>query len=75
MENQSQGTAPNKIRVSTPLFDVQMALSARLNQTVLFGVHYGVAMMKKKNLIASGVLKRQIWIVKHNEQPKTIVRK
>ena len=75
MENQSQGTTPNKIRVSTPLFDVQIALSARLNQTVMFGVHYGVAAMKRKNLVAAGVLKRNIWIVKHDEQPKTIARK
>ncbi len=57
------------------LFDVQIVLSARMNQTVARGVHYGVAAFKKKALILQGVLRRQIWIVKHASDPKTIIRK
>lgn len=57
------------------LYDVQIVLSARMNQTVMRGVHYGVAMFKKKALIAQGVMKRQIWIIKTASDPKTIIRK
>jgi len=73
MENQSVATKPKP--KSIPLFDVQIVLSARMNQTVLRGVQRGVAEWKKKQLIASGTLKRFVWIVKHASDPKTIKKK
>jgi len=58
------------------LYDLQIVLSARMNQTVLRGVHYAVAIAKKKSLIACGnCIRRQIWIVKTASDPKTIIRK
>lgn len=70
MENQS-AIKPKP----TPLFDLQIVLSARMNQTTLRGVPYGVAAMKRKMLIASGTLRRNVWIIKHASDPKTIIRK
>lgn len=71
MEKSSSGTrAPNK----TQLWDVQIALSARLNQTVHRGLQRGIAEAKKKALIAQGVLKRNIWIIPHASEQKTIKR-
>jgi hypothetical protein len=57
MENQSPKGNNNKIQGSTPavtLWDVQIVLSARMNQTIMRGVQRGVAEWKKKMLIAEG---------------------
>lgn len=64
----------NQPQPEAKLYDVQIVLSARMNQTVMRGVHYGVAQWKKKQLIAAGQMKRQIWIVPHASDPKTIKR-
>ena len=74
MENQSpKGNKPQPAK----LYDLQIVLSARMNQTILRGVHYAIAVAKKKSLIAYGnVIRRQIWIIPHSsENNKTIVRK
>ncbi len=57
------------------LYDVQIVLSARMNQTVMRGVQRGVAEWKKKLLISEGKLRRNVWIIKHASDPKTIIRK
>ncbi len=58
----------------TPLYDIQICASKHLKQTTFRGLQYGVAMMKKKVLIAQGIVARHIWIVRHATEPKTIKR-
>lgn len=76
MEKSSQGTARNRrAPKEIILWDIQVAAGSRLAHVMFYGLQRGVAEMKKKGLLAGGTMKRNIWIVKHGTEPKTIVRK
>jgi len=47
------------------LWDLEIWHGKKKMSTVLRGVQYGVAALKRKQLISNGELKRNIWIVKH----------
>lgn len=45
------------------LFNVELARGKFSKEIVMRNVHYGVAAAKRKQLEASGVMRRNIWIV------------
>lgn len=72
MANLSAGTMKAK---AIQLYDVQVCSGSRLTHVMFRGLQYGVAVMKKKVLIASGTMKRNVWIVKTGSEGSTIKRK
>lgn len=61
--------------MKTPqLYNVSLARGKYSKEIVMRNVPYGIAAMKRKLLIASGTLRRNVWIEKI-EIPKTILNK
>jgi hypothetical protein len=58
----------------TQLYNVSLARGKFSKEIVMRNVPYGIAAMKRKQLWASGVIKRNVWIEKI-ELPKTQLSK
>lgn len=58
----------------TQLYNVSLARGKYSKEIVMRNVPYGIAAMKRKQLVAEGTLARNIWITKI-ELPKNILNK
>jgi hypothetical protein len=59
---------------ATPLYNVELARGKFSKEIVMRNVPYGIAAMKRKQLWASGVIKRNVWVTKV-ETPKSVLNK
>lgn len=60
--------------VKNQLYNVSLARGKCAKEIVMRNVQYGIAALKRKQLIASGTIRRNIWIEKV-EIPKTQLSK
>jgi len=54
----------------TQLYNLSVARGKYAKEVIMRNVHYGIAAMKRKQLIACGTLRRNVWIEKV-DIPKT----
>jgi hypothetical protein len=57
------------------LYNLSVARGNKAKEIILRNVHYGIAAMERKKLIASGTMRRNCWIEKIDLPNKTVLSK